>query len=450
MSRPLVSVIVPVHGKAPFLGAALGSVEAQTYGPCETIVVLDGECSELPDLDKFDVRVLPQSHSGVGAARNKGIEATSGELIALLDQDDEWRPDKLQRQVAALAGQSRLDFVQSQLEVFLEPGVPRPRWFNPAWLEGPAPGNIPSTWLVRRETFRDVGAFDERYEMGCDTDWLLRAKLGAWQSKMIEEPLVRWRLHGENATYDDAALGREVLLVMRRSAERQRRARTLRVGAVIAARNYERYVGEAIESLLKQTHPLSEIVVVDDGSTDATAVVAARYVPRIRVVRIEHSGISAARNRGIAELHDVDAVVLLDADDLLTPNSIERRAQVLAIRGDVDIAFGHCQRFERMSQGQPVAVGPAQPAHLASGLLVRRSALERAGPFRTGLRVAEALDWLLRARELGLREATVGELVCWRRVHGQNNSLTNRAALGEFPRALKASLDRRRAAAGEQ
>jgi glycosyltransferase involved in cell wall biosynthesis len=449
MSGPLVSVVVPVHGPAPFLGAALDSVAAQTHGPCETILVLDGECSQLPDLEKLDVRVLRQSHAGVGAARNRGIEAATGELIALLDQDDVWRPNKLERQVETLAGQSRLDFVQTQLEVTLEPGVPRPRRFNPAWLDGPAPGNIPSTWLVRRETFEEVGGFDERYQMGCDTDWLLRAKLGAWQSLMIEEPLVRWRLHGANATYDDAAVVGEVLLVMRRSAERQRRGRTLRVGAVIAARNYERYVGEAIESLLKQTHRPSEIVVVDDGSSDATAAVADRYVPQIRVVRIEHSGIGAARNRGVAELRDVDAVVTLDADDLLTPHSIERRAQVLAIRGDVDIVFGHCERFEQMRKGQPV-VGPAQPAHIASGMLVRRRALERTGPFRTGLRVAEGLDWLLRARELGLRSATVPEVVCWRRVHGENNSLKNRGALGEFPRALKASLDRRRASAGQQ
>jgi glycosyltransferase involved in cell wall biosynthesis len=437
-------VIVPVHGRAPFLGAALDSVAAQTYPHHETVIILDGDCSELPDLDKRDVRVLRQSHAGVGAARNRGIDVARGELIALIDQDDEWRPDKLERQVAILDGPPRVDFVQSQLEVILEPGTPPPRWFNPAWLDGPAPGYIPSTWLVRRETFRAVGAFDERYEIGCDTDWLLRARMGAWQSRMIEEPLVRWRLHGANASYDDAAQRREVLLLMRRSAARQRQARTLRVGAVIPARNYERYVGEAIESLLGQTHPPTETVVVDDGSTDATAAVAARYSPRVRVVRIEHSGIGAARTRGIAELDDVDAVVLHDADDLMPRHSIARRAQVLAVRDDVDIVFGHCRRFERVDNGQPVAIGPSQPAHIPCGMMVRTSALRLVGPFATGLRVAEGLDWLLRAHELGLREATVPELAYWRRVHGANTTLTNRASLNEFPRALKASLDRRR------
>jgi hypothetical protein len=59
--------------------------------------------------------------------------------------------------------------------------------------------------------------------------------------------------------------------------------------------------------------------------------------------------------------------------------------------------------------------------------------------------VAEGLDWLLRARELGLVEATVADQVLWRRVHQANNSLAQRRSIGEFPRVLKESLDRRRA-----
>jgi GT2 family glycosyltransferase len=142
----------------------------------------------------------------------------------------------------------------------------------------------------------------------------------------------------------------------------------------------------------------------------------------------------------------MDAVAHLDADDVLTPHSLERRAQVLAVRDDVDIVFGHCQRFEEFSEGRPVPVAAPEAAHMPGAMMTRRSALESVGPFRTGLRVAEGLDWLLRARELGLRHATVPETVYWRRVHGENNSLRNRGALGELPRALKASLDRRRVA----
>jgi GT2 family glycosyltransferase len=81
-----------------------------------------------------------------------------------------------------------------------------------------------------------------------------------------------------------------------------------------------------------------------------------------------------------------------------------------------------------------------------ASMLVRRDALERVGSFLEGVRVSEGLDWLLRARELGVGEVTVPDQVLWRRVHGENNSLRHRGDISEFALALKASLDRRRAA----
>lgn len=450
MSSPRVSVVVPVHGRAPFLGAALQSVAEQTYEPRETIVVLDGPCSELPDLERPGLTVLRQPHRGVAAARNAGVRAADTDLIALLDQDDEWRPDKLERQVSLLERRAQLDFALCRVEVALAPGMAPPAWLEPEWLERPIAGFAPSTWLVQRRAFEAIGEFDERYEMACDSDWLGRARLGALGVEMIDEPLVRWRIHGENASHDRALMRREVLRMMRRHTARQQKARELRVGAVITAFNYEQYVAAAIESVLEQSLSPSQVVVVDDGSTDSTAAVAARYEPQVEVVSIQNGGIGAARTRGVAQLEDADAVLLLDADDLLTPQSIERRAQVLAVRDDVDIVFGHCQRFEEFRDGRPAPVSAPEPAHIPGGMLARSSALERVGPFRRGLRVAEGLDWLLRARELGLRHATVPETVYWRRVHGENNSFRNRGSLGELPRTLKASLDRRRAAAGPQ
>ena len=449
MSTPLVSVVVPVHGRAPYLGAALGSVAAQTYECHETIVVLDGPCPELPELERRAVHVLEQPHRGVAAARNAGIRAASGELIALLDHDDEWRPDKLELQVERLERHPRLDFVLSHAEVRLEGQTPLPEWVGARWLGEPMPGYIPSTWLVRRDTFDGVGPFDESYEMACDSDWLGRATTGGWSTEMLEEPLTRWRIHDRNASHDFALMKREMVTVIRRQAARKREARELRVGAVIAVRNYERYIGPAIDSLLEQTFPPAAVVVVDDGSTDGTAAVAARREPAVRVVSIDQSGIGAARSRGVAELPDVDVVAMLDADDLLPPDSIERRTQVLAARPEIDIVFGHGLRFERVRDGRPEPLGSPEPIHTSGSMLVRSAALGRVGPFATGVRVAEGLDWLLRAREAGLGEVTIGNVVYWRRVHGANNSLTNRASLSEFPRALKASLDRRRAAAGE-
>ena len=140
-----------------------------------------------------------------------------------------------------------------------------------------------------------------------------------------------------------------------------------------------------------------------------------------------------------------DFIVLLDADDVLTPRSVECRIEAVRARPDVDIVYGQIRSFAKCVDGLPVPLDEPRAAHTPGSMLVRRTAFERVGPFATDLRVAEGLDWLLRAHELGLVEVTVQEHVQWRRVHGANNSLTQRRSLHEFPRALKASLDRRRA-----
>jgi glycosyltransferase involved in cell wall biosynthesis len=221
-----------------------------------------------------------------------------------------------------------------------------------------------------------------------------------------------------------------------------------RVGVVICAWNAEEFLAQALDSVLAQTHPPCDVLVVDDGSTDATAAIAGAYGPPVRVWSQANAGIGASRNRGI-ELVEGELVAFLDSDDLLTARSISCRVEVLARRPELELIFGAVRRFSDVRDGAPVALNETQAGHLSGAMLVRRTTLERVGLFPTAARVAEGLDWLLRARELRVVEATVPDQVLWRRVHGQNNSLRNRAKIGEFAHALKASLDRRRAAAAD-
>jgi glycosyltransferase involved in cell wall biosynthesis len=219
----------------------------------------------------------------------------------------------------------------------------------------------------------------------------------------------------------------------------------LTVGVVIPAFNAERFLAQALDSVLSQTYPVADILVVDDGSTDGTDALATAHSPRVRVERQDNAGIGAARNRGLEMVHG-DIVAFLDADDLLTPSSIACRIELLTRRPEVELVFGQVVRFRELLDGVPVAIDEPLPAHLPGVMLLRRDALTRVGPFPTETHVAEGLDWLLRARELPLNEVTLDEQVVWRRVHGENNSLRHRAQIGEFAHALKASLDRRRAA----
>jgi len=111
------------------------------------------------------------------------------------------------------------------------------------------------------------------------------------------------------------------------------------ISVIIPAYNYGRFLGQAIESVLAQTFPAQEIIVVDDGSTDETPDVLANYRDRIRVIRQENQGVSVASNRG-AELASGDLLGFLDADDVWLPQKLE--LQIKHFLSEPNIGLVHC------------------------------------------------------------------------------------------------------------
>lgn len=95
------------------------------------------------------------------------------------------------------------------------------------------------------------------------------------------------------------------------------------VSVIVTCFNYARYVGRALESALQQSHPATEIIVVNDGSTDDSRSVIARYTPRVRLIEQQNQGSIAAYNTGFAACSG-DVIVLLDADDWLEPNALSQ------------------------------------------------------------------------------------------------------------------------------
>jgi glycosyltransferase involved in cell wall biosynthesis len=209
---------------------------------------------------------------------------------------------------------------------------------------------------------------------------------------------------------------------------------------LICVRNGARYLSEAIESAVGQTVSPREIILVDDGSSDATVAVARSFGDQVRVIEQEALGLGTARNTAFAAATG-EFAGYLDADDLWGPRRLE--VQLAAFERDPSLAlvFGHIRRFRDGSAdlSDPVA------APFGGTLLFRRAAMQRVGPFPTELRVGEFMDWLMRARELGLRETTLPDVVMLRRLHGKNMTRRELAPFGDYARLLKASIDRRRA-----
>jgi glycosyltransferase involved in cell wall biosynthesis len=192
----------------------------------------------------------------------------------------------------------------------------------------------------------------------------------------------------------------------------------LHIAVIIPAFNVAPYLRDAITSVLHQTHPDWTMVIVDDGSTDATPGIAGQFADRrINLVRQDNAGVSAARNRGIAA--STSAVCLfLDADDWLAPNALARLAAALDAAPAAPAASAACAH---VSPGGSVHLAPPPPHGallrrllvrnlFANGghLLVRRAAIEAAGPFRTDLRYGEDWEYWTRLALLGPFAASPG------------------------------------------
>ncbi|MEO0557086.1 MAG: glycosyltransferase family A protein [Bacteroidota bacterium] len=222
------------------------------------------------------------------------------------------------------------------------------------------------------------------------------------------------------------------------------------VHVIIPVYNGERFLGEAIESVLRQTYagPI-ELTVVDDGSTDASATVAEGY-ESVRVVRQENAGQPVALNRAV-ELSEAPLVAFLDADDVWVPEKLEW--QVAAMTDDVDVVVGLTEQFAQ--EGLPDAAARFEalpPAHrvmearLPSAVLIRREGFYTAGPFSIEAGVANVVEWYTRVQDSGLREAVVPHVVYRRRIHDANIGIRQKEqAREDYLAIVKAALDRRRA-----
>lgn len=223
------------------------------------------------------------------------------------------------------------------------------------------------------------------------------------------------------------------------------------VGVVIPTWNGERYLGEAIESVLSQSHQALDVVVVDDGSTDATMHVARGYAPHVRCIARSHRGLGATRNAGVRAVRG-DYVAFLDQDDIWPERKLERQLASFTGRSAPDLVFGHVREFISPELDQRLAdrvrcVTAPRPAALPGTMLGARAAMARAGLFPTRWISNDFMAWLLVARRLGLREVTLAEHVLSRRLHASNFSHRSGETRSEYLHVLKESLDRRRAPA---
>lgn len=221
--RPRVSVVIPSYNHARFLPATIGSIVAQTYRPLELVVVDDGSSDgsrallhELfTDLDLDGARLIEQPNQGAHAAIMRGVEAASGEVVGILNSDDFYHPQRIERLLPCLAGNQRLlafsgvDFVDDEGRS-LPADNAWPQWYRKCQediADCPTVGyallvhnfSVSSgNFLFRRELYDALSGFSA-HRFSHDWDFLIRSVHHA-EPAFLPEPLLHYRIHDGNTT----------------------------------------------------------------------------------------------------------------------------------------------------------------------------------------------------------------------------------------------------------
>jgi glycosyltransferase involved in cell wall biosynthesis len=222
MNMPLVSVIIPVKNGEKYLRSAIESVLKTNYSPLEILVVDGKSVDRTPEIIRSfkSVRHICQEGKGLADAWNLGIREAKGEMIAFVESDDYWAPEKLKLQVACLLENPGIQYTISRFKFFLEPGCSVPVGFKKELLEGDQVGRIPGTLLARRALFDVVGFFNNDLSIAADVDWFVRAKDKDVKFAIIPEVLLYKRVHESNLSSNAETNNRELLSLLRKSIAR--------------------------------------------------------------------------------------------------------------------------------------------------------------------------------------------------------------------------------------
>jgi glycosyltransferase involved in cell wall biosynthesis len=218
------SVIIPVFNGEDRLAEAVASVRPELGDGDEIVVVDDGSTDGTADLIASlgaDIVSLRRDNGGPAAARNSGLQCAVGDVIAFLDHDDLWAPQRHPRLVQALRDDDAVDIAMGRMKIIVDTQGPAPSADNPRYAANHCPWHLGSL-LIRRRVFDRVGTFDERLRNAEDADWYMRAREAGVLFQAIDHVTVFYRLHACNTSRDVDASKRFLLQTLKNALDRRR------------------------------------------------------------------------------------------------------------------------------------------------------------------------------------------------------------------------------------
>lgn len=225
MPEPTVSAVIPVYNGERFLGEAIESALAQTRPCAEVIVVDNGSTDGSGEFARGfgdPVRVHPEPRRGIGFARNAGLAAASGDYVGFLDSDDVWEPRKNEWQLAAFEREPDLDVVFGYVRQFAGPELDPSIAERIRIEEEGQPGLNLGAMLAPRALFDRVGRWEEAWQVADGLAWLLRARSLGIREAMLEDVVMRRRIHGANQSFGNHAHRGEWARLLKESLDERR------------------------------------------------------------------------------------------------------------------------------------------------------------------------------------------------------------------------------------
>jgi glycosyltransferase involved in cell wall biosynthesis len=218
------------------------------------------------------------------------------------------------------------------------------------------------------------------------------------------------------------------------------------VSVAIPVRNGERFLRQALDSVLAQTYRPIEVIVIDDGSTDGTAEIVKQYGDKVRYVWQPPQGLPAGRNHGITSSNG-EFVSFNAHDDLYTPEKLEIQVGYLLAHPETQCTVSRIKFFLEPGCGVPKGFRAEllegdHVGRIPEALVARRSLFDTVGMFRTDLKIADDVDWFARCKDRQVQMAVLPQVLLHKRVHGTNLSSNAMANNRELLTLLRDSIRR--------
>jgi GT2 family glycosyltransferase len=370
--QPLISIITPVYNvPAVWLRRAVASVQAQTYARWEFCLCDDGSTrqdtldvlAELAESGDPRLRVtrLP-ANVGISGATNAALQLAQGEFVAFMDNDDELAPHALEACVQALNQDRTIDVIYSDEDKLGYDGQQEEPFYKPDW----SPQFLREVMYVghllvaRSSLVREIGGLDATYDGVQDFELMLRLSERTRKIHHVRDILYHWRrIPGSVADRTDAKprLGEKQVAAVNAHLRRlgiaaeatlhptlahrvrlvpMPRSETPRISIIIPTKDAPELISRCLDSIFQRTtYPDFEVVVVDNGTTDPTALAA---IARHEVTRVEYKerfNFSRANNLGVAAATGSILVLLNNDTEVSEPDWLD---QMLALLDDQDVA----------------------------------------------------------------------------------------------------------------